>query len=108
MKTLCRWFLHGLKIIVGGLGAYIVISVPFALMVMVSKISSQSVPIGVIAGLLGLVLIPLCIAGFGFLFTKFYTNTTWGHDAISDMRVLRSSGSIASGQKLPESSLRKD
>lgn len=44
--------------------------------------------------LLALVAIPLCIAGFGFLFTKLYSNTTWGHDAIRDMEAHESSGSI--------------
>lgn len=94
LKFVLKWFCHGVKIIAGGFGAYLVASLPFFMIKVVLDMLSDDWPLGAVIALLALLAIPLCIAGFGFLFTKLYSNSTWGHDAIRDMKENESSGSI--------------
>jgi len=89
-----KWFCHGLKIIAGGFGAYIVASLPFVIIKVIAEIPSDDWPLGAIIALLALIALPLSIAGFGFLFTKLYSNSTWGYDAVQDMKEHENPGSL--------------
>jgi len=86
-KTGWKWFLHGIKILVGGLAAYLISAVPFGLLNMAFKLSPGGPVSALIIAAVAAILIPACIALFGYLFTRLYTGTTWGHDAVRDLEL---------------------
>ena len=86
-----RWLAHGVRILVGGFGAYLIIAIPIGLFNLLSDASSGGLFASVGLVLLGLFLIPSSIAAFGFLFTKLYTATTWGHNARNELENGRNS-----------------
>ena len=80
-----RWFRHGLRIFAGGFLAYLIAALAFSLPVQLIERTNLAVAwIGVGCAV---VAIPVGIALFGYLFTKFYTHTTWGYEAAQDMKA---------------------
>lgn len=79
-----KWFRHGIKVLLASTAAVLVIAIPYGIIKMAIESGQQALQM---LGALSLLLfIPLSIAWFGYLFTKLYTATTWGHDATKDLK----------------------
>jgi hypothetical protein len=79
-----KWFQHGIKVLLASTAAFLVIAIPHGIIKMAIGSGQQALQM---LGALSLRLfILLSIAWFGYLFTKLYTATTWGHDATKDIK----------------------
>lgn len=79
-----RWFGHGIRILIAGFGAYLIVALAIGIPL---KLLDSSNPVLLGLGLIcALICVPIGIALFGYLFTKCYTYTTWGHQAAQDMK----------------------
>jgi hypothetical protein len=93
------WFRHGIRILVSGFCAYVIVGLAIGLPMKFLDSSNPYLQVlGVVCALVG---IPAGIALFGYLFTRFYTYTTWGHKAAQDMKTRQ--GTTLSRPTLPPS-----